>query len=133
MNAARTVQEAIGLNRALLLCGVSKQAWYYTFRPRNMSLDPQVQEMIQKIGPTRPTYGTGRMAVQVSKELNHSVNRKAIRCMFKRLGWNKPSRTKRETVRANKIPRPNAPNRFWDLTCPISGAAQTAGATAPAS
>ena len=30
MNAARTVREAMGLNRALLLCGVSKQAWCYS-------------------------------------------------------------------------------------------------------
>ena len=123
----------MGLNRALLLCGVSKQAWYYTLRPRNMSLDPQVQEMIQKIGPTRPTYGTGRMAVQVSGELNHSVNRKAIRCMFKRLGWNEPARIKRETVRANKIPRPNAPNRFWESDMSYIWCGADGWATAPAS
>ena len=90
MNAARTVREAMGLNRALLFCGVSKQAWYYTPRPRNVSPDPQVQEMIRKICPTRPTYGTQRMAAQIFKELNQPVNRKAIRCMFRRLGWSEP-------------------------------------------
>ena len=42
MNAARTIQGAMGLNKALLLCGVSKQAWYYTPRPRNVPPDPQV-------------------------------------------------------------------------------------------
>ena len=115
MNAARMVQEVMGLNRALLLCGVSKKAWYHTPRPRNVSPDPQVQEMIQKIGPARPTYGTRRMAAQVSRELNRPVNRKAIRRIFRRLGWSKPSRTKREIIRANKKPpRPNAPNRFWE-------------------
>ena len=115
MNAARTVREAMGLNRALLLCGVSKKAWHYTPRPRNVSPDPQVQEMIQRIGPARPTYGTRRMAAQVSRELSRQVNRKAIRRIFRRLGWSEPSRTKLEIIRANKKPpRPKAPNRFWE-------------------
>ena len=115
MNAARMVQEVMGLNRALLLCGVSKKAWYYTPSPRNVSPDPQVQEMIQKIGPERPTYGTRRMAAQVARELNRPVNRKAVRRIFRRLGWSEPSRTKREIIRANKKPpRPKAPNRFWE-------------------
>ena len=29
MNAARAAQETVGLNRAFLLCGVFKRAWYY--------------------------------------------------------------------------------------------------------
>ena len=83
--------------------------------PRNVSPDPEVQEMIQKIGPARPTYGTRRMAAQVSRELNRPVNRRMIRCIFERLGWSKPSRTKREIIRANKKPpRPKAPNQFWE-------------------
>ena len=115
MNAARMVRETTGLNRALLLCGVSKKAWYYTPRPRNVSPDPQVQETVQKIGPERPTYGTRRMAAQISRELNRPVNRKAIRRIFRRLGWSEPARTKREIIRANKKPpRPKAPNRFWE-------------------
>ena len=115
MNAVRVMQKVVGLNKALLLCGVSKKAWYYTPRPRNVSPDPQVQEMVQKIGPSRPTYGTRRMAAQVSRELNRPVNRKAIRRIFGRLGWTRPSRTKREIIRANKKPpRPKAPNQFWE-------------------
>ena len=93
---------------------MSKKAWYYNPSPRNVSPDPQVQEMVQKIGPARPTYGTRRMAAQVSKELNRPVNRKAVWCIFRRLGWSEPLRTRREIIRANKNPpRPNAPNRFW--------------------
>lgn len=115
MNAVRMMNGVVGLNKTLLLCGVSKKAWYYTSRPRNVSPDPQVQEMIQRIGPARPTYGTRRMAAQVSRELNRPVNRKAIRRIFRRLGWTKPSRTKREIIRANKkLPRPKAPNQFWE-------------------
>ena len=67
MNAVRAAQGTVGLNRALLLCGVSKRARYYAPRPRNVSPDPEVQEMIQKIGPARPTYGTRRMAAQAPR------------------------------------------------------------------
>ena len=62
MNAACKVQEVMGFNRELLLCDVSKEAWHYTPSPRNVSPDPQVQEMNQKICPARPTYDTRRMA-----------------------------------------------------------------------
>ena len=115
MKAVRTMHGTVSLNKALLPCGVSKKAWYYTIRSRNVLPDPEVQEMIQKIGPARPTYGTRRMAAQASRELNRPVNRKAVRRIFKRLGWSEPSRTKREIIRANKKPpRPKAPNRFWE-------------------
>ena len=70
MNAVRMVWKMTGLNRALLLCGASKKAWYYASRPRNVSPDPEVQETVQKIGPERSTYGTRRMAAQISRELN---------------------------------------------------------------
>ena len=42
MNVARMAHEAMGLNRAFLLCRVSKKAWYYTPSLRNVSPDPQV-------------------------------------------------------------------------------------------
>ena len=101
-------------NRALLLCGVFKKAWYYAPKPRNVSPDPQVQETVQKIGLERPTYGTRRMAAQISRELNRPVNRKAVRRIFRRLGWSEPSRTKREIIRVNKKPPRPEPNRFWE-------------------
>ena len=95
MNAAHTVQEVMGPNRTLLLCGVSKKAWHYTPRPGNVSPDPQVRETVRKIGSARPTYGTRHTAAQVFRELNRPVNRKAVRRIFRRLGWSGPSRTKR--------------------------------------
>ena len=95
MKAVRTIHGTMSLNKALLLCGVSKKAWYYTTRSRNVSPDPEVREMIQKIDSARPTYGTRCMAAQASGELNHPVNRKAVRRIFKRLDWNEPSRTRR--------------------------------------
>ena len=105
----------MGLNRAFLLCGLSKKAWYYIPRPRKVSPDPVVQEVVQKIAPAGPKYGTRRMAAQVSRELNRPVNCKAIRRIFARLGWSESSRAKREIIRANKKPpRPKAPNQFWE-------------------
>ncbi len=113
MNAARIIHDVLDLNRSLALCGVSKTARYYAPTPRNVSSDPEVLEIVQKIAPKRPTYGTRRMAAQASRELNRPINRKAIKRIFKALGWSKPSRTKREIIRTNKkIPKPKAPNQF---------------------
>ena len=131
MKAVRTMHGTVSLNKALLLCGVSKKAWYYTTRPRDVSPDPHVQEIVQKIGPARPTYGTRRMAAQASRELNRPVNRKAVRRIFKRLGWSEPSRTKRQIIRANKKPPgQRRQTSSGSLTCPTSGADLTAGAIA---
>ena len=80
-----------------------------------MSPDPEVQETIQKIGPTRPANGTRRMAAQASGELNRPVNGKAVRRIFKGLGWSEHSRTKRQIIRTSKKPPgPKAPNQFWE-------------------
>ena len=127
MNAVRMMFGVVGLNRALSLCGVSKKAWYYTPKPRVVTPDPEVLEMVQKISPERPTYGTRRMAAQISRELHRPVNRKAVSRIFRLLGWSEPARTKREIIRANKKPpRPKAPNQFWEsdmsyIWCGVDG------------
>lgn len=115
MNAVRMMCDVVGLNRSLRLCGVSKKMWYYVPRPRNVSPDPEVQDAVRDIAQQRPTYGTRRMAAQASRELNRPVNRKAVRRIFGRLGWSKPSRTKKEIIRLNKkVPEPEGPNEFWE-------------------
>ena len=127
MSAVRMMCDVIGLNRSLLLCGVSKKMWYHTPKPRDVAIDPAISDMVQKIAPMRPTYGTRRMAAQVSREIGTSVNRKAISRIFKKLGWNSPTRTKKEIIRSNKrVPRPDAPNEFWEsdmsyIWCGIDG------------
>ena len=127
MNAVRMMCDVVGLNRSLRMCGVSKRAWYHVPKPRNVTPDPEVRDAILRIAPQRPTYGTRRMAAQASRELNRPVNRKAVRRVFKRLGWSEPARTKREIIRTNKrIPEPDAPNRFWEsdmsyIWCGIDG------------
>lgn len=115
MNAVGMMHDVVGLNRSLRLCGVSKKAWYYKPRPRDVPPDPAVLDTIRRIAPQRPAYGTRRMAAQASRELNRPVNRKAVRRVFKRLGWSEPARTKKEIIRSNrKVPEPDGPNQFWE-------------------
>ena len=127
MNTARMMLDVVSLNRAMQLCGISKKAWYYTPKPRNIPPNPEVRDAVREIAPSRPTYGTRRMAAQVSRVLDRPVNRKAIRRIFKMQGWTKPSSTKKEIIRANKKPpRPTAPNKFWEsdmsyIWCGIDG------------
>ncbi len=127
MNSVRMMQDVVGLNRSLRLCGVSKSVWYYKPGPRNVRPDPEVQDAVMRIAPLRPTYGTRRVAARASRELNRPVNRKAVRRVFKRLGWSEPARTKREIIRSNrKVPEPEGPNRFWEsdmsyIWCGVDG------------
>ena len=115
MSAVRMIYDIVGLNRSLLLCGVSKKAWYYAPKKREILSDPAVQEAVQRIAPSRPTYGTRRMAAQVSREMSRPINRKTVKRIFKRLGWGMPARTKSDIIRSNKrIPRPDGPNQFWE-------------------
>ena len=115
MSAARMMCDVTGLNCSLRLCGVSKKAWYHTPRPRNTPPDPAVRDAVISTAHSRPTYGTRRMAAQVSRDLGRAVNRKAVRRIFRMLGWSAPSRTKREIVRSNRrVPDPDGPNRFWE-------------------
>ena len=52
----------MSLNRALGYCGMSKQAWYYTARPRDVPVDADAVRAVRRIAARRPTYGTRRMA-----------------------------------------------------------------------
>ena len=127
MSSVRMIQDILGLNRSLELCGVSKKAWYYTPMPRHIQPDPAVQKAVIDIAPQRPTYGTRRMAAQASRQLGRPVNRKAIKRIFKIQGWSMPARTKREIIRSDKrVPRPNGPCQFWEsdmsyIWCGIDG------------
>ena len=76
MTAVKQLTKHISLNKSLFLVGVSKSKWYYCKSPRNIRTDPVVSDTVQRIAKQRPTYGTRRMAAQVSRELNMPVNRK---------------------------------------------------------
>ena len=62
MKAAAETRKSISLAKSLLYCGISKTAWYYTKRPRNVATDHLMETKIMEIAEERPTYGTRRMA-----------------------------------------------------------------------
>jgi len=117
----------ISLNKSLSFSGVSKAKWYYTKKPRNISLNSGIVQSVQKMSASRPTYGTRRMAATLSRKLGRPVNRKQIQRIFHKLGWIEPAKTKNEIIRSNKkILKPTAPNQLWqtDMTylwCGIDG------------
>lgn len=120
MTVAKSLTTKLSLRKSLLFSGVSRTAWYYAKKPRNIPLNSAVSKAVQDIGITRPTYGTRRMAAAASRELGTAVNRKQIRRIFHKLGWIEPAKTKRQImVSKNRLFRqPTAPHQLWqtDMT-----------------
>ena len=128
MQAVSDVSKCMSLNRALQYCGMSKHSWYYTKKPRDMAMDPDVVDVVRKIASKRPTYGTRRMAAQVARETNVPTNRKKIQRIYHKIGWIEPKKTKNDIIRASRRRRfkPTAPNQLWetDITyihCGVDG------------
>ena len=114
MIAVNQLNKHISLNKSLLFIGVSKSRWYYSKSPRIILTDPVITDVVQKIGNKRPTYGTRRMAAQVSRELDKQVNRKQIRRIFHKLGWIEPAKTKNDIIKSGRtLFKPSAPNQLW--------------------
>lgn len=114
MSVAREITKQMSLRRSLSYTGISRNMWYYSKKPRNIPVDPVVSKTVQKIGTTRPTYGTRRMAAAASKELQTAINRKQIRRIFHKLGWNEPAKTKSNIIRVGKkLFKPTAPHQLW--------------------
>ena len=127
MTVVKELNKHISLNKSLFLTGVSKTKWYYSKSPRNIQTDHIVSNVVQKIGAKRPTYGTRRMAAQVSRELGKPVNRKKIQRIFHKLGWIEPSKSKNDIIKSNRVLfQASAPNQLWqtDITyvwCGVDG------------
>ncbi len=68
MQAVRETSKEMSLNKALQYCGMSKHAWYYTKKPRDVLINAEVTDKVRKISSKWPTYGTRRMAAQVARE-----------------------------------------------------------------
>jgi len=119
MAAVKELTKHISLNKSLSLVGISKTRRYYSKSLRNISTDPTVTDVVQKIGKQRPTYGTRRMVAQISRELNISINRKKIQRIFHKLGWIKPRESKNDIIKSHRtLFKPSAPNQLWqtDIT-----------------
>ena len=128
MQAVRETSNEMSLNKALQYCGMSKHAWYYTKKPRDVPINAEVTGKVRRISSKRPTYGTRRMAAQVARETSIPTNRKKIQRIYRKIGWNEPQNGKKEIIRASRRRKfkPDAPNQLWetDMTyvhCGVDG------------
>ena len=79
-------------------------------------IDASVIHKVRQIASRRPTYGTRRMAVQISRETGMSTNRKKIQQIYRKIGWSEPQKTKNDIIRTSRRKRfkPTGPNQLWE-------------------
>jgi putative transposase len=124
-NAMR--EGGLSLNNALTYSGCTRKMYYYREAPRLIPPDPVIVEKVEELVLKRPSYGTRRIAAQLSRELDVPINRKRIQKIFSSLGYTEPAKTKNEIIRAkDKAPKAARPHELWqtDLTyvpCGIDG------------
>ncbi len=118
------------MDKTLQYSGASRTAWYHVKKQqRPTEPDPQTVLLVRGIGDKRPTYGTRRMAAQISRRTGVPTNRKKIQQIYRNIGWiAPPKRAKNDVIRAGKRDRfkPTGPNRLWetDITyvwCGVDG------------
>ena len=111
VQAVRETSKEMSLNKALQYCGMSKHAWYYTKKPRDVLINAEVTYKVRKISSKRPTYGTRRMAAQVARETGIPTNRKKIQRIYRKIGWNEPQNSKNDIIRTSRRRKfkPDAP------------------------
>ena len=107
------IQHKMSLNRALNLCGVTKKRWYYKPKQRELTINLDMLRMIQDIREERPFYGTRRIAAEMSRRLGRVVNRKTVRRIYKKMGWNKPGQIQAAKTRWTPI-KAERPNEVWE-------------------
>ena len=129
----------ISIRKALRYSGCSKNMYYSNDRRNKIaaavtavtavtpSITTTIEQEIQQISMTRPTYGTRRMAAMLTRILGIPINRKRVQRIFRKMGYITPSKSKKEILRS-KVPnvKANTPNQVWeaDLTyihCGIDG------------
>lgn len=117
----------MGLRGALNYSGCSWKLYYRLEKPRLIQPDPLIVKRVEELTLQRPSYGTRRMAAQLSRDLDMPINRKRVQRIFRVLGYTEPSKTKSEIIRAkDKAPKASRPYELWqtDLTyvpCGIDG------------
>ena len=68
MQAVHETCKKMSLNKILQYCGMSKHAWYYTKKPRDVMINAEVTDKVRKISSKRSTYGTRRMATHIARD-----------------------------------------------------------------
>jgi len=120
-------EAGVGLRDALKYSGSSWNLYYHQEKPRLVISDPHIVRRVQELILERPSYGTRRVAAQLSRELETPINRKRVQKIFRELGYTEPAKTKREIIRArDKAPKASRPCELWqtDLTyipCGVDG------------
>jgi hypothetical protein len=72
---------------------------------------------VKKLALQRPSYGTRRMAVMLSRELGRAVNRKQVQHVFHALNWIEPSKKKADIIRSKgNMVKASRPNELWEDT-----------------
>ncbi len=120
-------EAGLSLRDAAAYSGSSWNLLYHQPRPRFVAPDPLIVEKVEHLILERPSYGTRRIAAQLSRELDLPINRKRVQRIFRVLGYTEPAKTKSEIIRArDKVPKASRPYELWqtDLTyvpCGIDG------------
>ena len=110
------MQEKMSLNLSLEYAGLSKTAWYYKPRARKPKSDKDIMKRIRKIADKRPTYGTRRMAAQLSRDMQIPVNRKQVHRIYVKLGWIQAQKeVPRVVYKRKKLFIPSGPNQLWQI------------------
>jgi transposase InsO family protein len=115
MSIATMLDNRLSLRKALYYAGCSRQMYYYRHKERHVSPDPVVVDAAKKLALQRPSYGTRRMAVMLSRELGRPVNRKQIQRVFHALNWIEPARKKPDIIRSKgKMVKASRPYELWE-------------------
>lgn len=121
-----TMREAgLSIRDALAYSGSSWNLLYHQPKPRFVAPDESIVERVKRLVVERPSYGTRRVAAQLSRELERPINRKRVQRIFRTLGYTEPAKTKSEIIRArDKAPKASRPFELWqtDLTYVPCGA-----------
>ena len=121
------LEEEMSLRKALRYSGMSSCSYYYRPVARTSEPDPAITQKVEEIALQRPSYGTRRMAAQLSRELHVPINRKRVQKVFHALNWIEPAKTKNQVIRSSsRVVKVSRPYEFWqtDMTylwCGIDG------------
>ncbi len=86
MAAQSLFQQEMSLNKAFHWCGVTRKRWYYKPKARKSAVNRGMLQIIQQIREERPFYGTRRIAAELSRILDHPINRKLVRRIYRQMG-----------------------------------------------
>ena len=131
MSVAIMLNQGLSLRKALAAVGSSQGSYYYKHKfvrdDKGKLRDQDILSTIRELALKKPIYGTRMMAALLSKEIGRPVNRKLVQHAHEIMGWNMPSMTKKEILRAkDRVEKPSGINQLWqsDMTyifCGIDG------------